>query len=92
MAIFPCGVACQRKVQKQSSQIQQLTARSVQKAERIQRLIEQHEQDAAQNRRLSPQMAELKGMVEQAVAAQKGAHLATVAPSTSTGRRAGRDR
>ena len=36
----------------------------------------QREQDAAQIRRLSAQVAELKGMLEQVMAAQKGTHIA----------------
>ena len=39
---------------------------------RIQQLTRQREQQAAQNLRLSAEVAQLKGMFEQAMAAQKG--------------------
>jgi hypothetical protein len=55
-----------RENQRQAGQIQQLTERSAEQAERS-------EQQAVQNRRLSAQVAKLKGMFEQAMAAQRGA-------------------
>src|SRR5262249_8870530 len=54
-----------RKNQRQAKQIQQLTDRSKQQADQI-------EQQAVQNRRLFEQVAHLKGMFGQAMAAQRG--------------------
>ncbi len=48
-------------------------------AKQIQHLADQHEQDAAQNRRLSTEVAQMKVMFEQAIAAQKGTHLTAAA-------------
>jgi hypothetical protein len=54
-----------RENQPQARQIQQLTDCSAQQAERI-------VQQAGQNQRLAAQLAQLKGMFEQAMAAQRG--------------------
>jgi hypothetical protein len=50
------------ELQKQQRQIQQLTR--------------QNQRQAGQNQRLSAEVEQLKGMFEQAIAAQKGTHLA----------------
>ncbi len=74
-------------LEKQSTQLQNQTRVNQRQGEQIRHLIEQSELQAVRNERLSAKVAQLKGMFEQAIAAQKGTHSLAAAFSRERARR-----
>ena len=60
------------ELQKQAVEMRKQTRKSQRQAEQIQELAERSDRQAEQNRRLSTQVAQLKSMFEQAMAAGRG--------------------